>query len=285
MIFWLASYPKSGNTWVRSLLSTYLYAKNVTNDDVFLNLKNIKKFPSKPQFKDLLNFNLLMDPTIVKEKKLEDKLKICKEWILAQEKINKISHFTILKTHNFGGSYYGDWFTDEKNTCGFIYIVRDPRSIAISSSYHENTSIEQSVKNLLNENLTATNPGNLLEIRSSWKNHYLSWKRRNFSKLIVRYEDLHNDTYNCFKKILNFLKKFKNININENKILETIKICSFKNLSVLEDQKGFEEKDKKAEAKFFREGRIDEWKSKLNKDLIKKIENNFYEEMKELNYL
>ena len=283
MIFWLASYPKSGNTWVRSLLSTYLYAKNETNDDVFLNLKNIKKFPSQPQFKDLLNFNLLMDPTIVKEKKLEDKLKICKEWILAQEKINKISHFTILKTHNFGGSYNGNWFTDDKNTCGFIYIVRDPRSVAISSSYYEDRSIEQSVKNLLNENLTATNPGNLLEIRSSWKNHYLSWKRRDFSKMIIRYEDLYNDTYNCFKKILNFLKKFENISIDENKILETIKICSFKNLSALEDQKGFTEKVKGK--KFFRSGKINEWESKMNIDLIKKIENNFYEEMKELNYL
>ena len=69
----------------------------------------------------------------------------------------------------------------------------------------------------------------------------------------------------------------------KNKILETIKICSFENLSLLEDQKGFEGKSK--EKKFFREGRIDEWKNKLNKDLIKKIENNFYEEMKELKYL
>ena len=275
MIFWLVSYPKSGNTWIRSLLSTY--ENNETNDNVFLNLRTIKKFPNTSQFKDLLNFNLL------KENKLEDKLEICKKWILAQEKLNKISNFTILKTHNFGGSYNGSWFTDKKNTCGFIYIVRDPRSVAISSSCYENTSIEQSVKNLLNENLTATNPGNLLEIRSSWKNHYLSWKRRNFSKMIVRYEDLHNDTYNCFKKILDFLKKFKNINIDENKILETIKICSFENLSLLEDQKGFEEKSK--EKKFFREGRIDEWKNKLDKDLIKKIENNFYEEMKELKYL
>jgi hypothetical protein len=275
MIFWLASYPKSGNTWIRSLISTY--ENNETNDNVFLNLRTIKKFPNTSQFKDLLNFDLL------KENKLEDKLEICKKWILAQEKLNKISNFTILKTHNFGGSYNGSWFTDEKNTCGFIYIVRDPRSVAVSSSNYENTSIEQSVKNILNENLTATNPGNLLEIRSSWKNHYLSWKRRNFSKMIVRYEDLHNDTFNCFKKILDFLKKFKNINIDENKILETIKICSFENLSLLENQKGFEEKFKGR--KFFREGRVDEWKNKLNKNLIKKIENNFYEEMKELKYL
>ena len=91
--------------------------------------------------------------------------------------------------------------------------------------------------------------------------------------MIVRYEDLHNDTFNCFKKILVFLKKFKNINIDENKILETIKICSFENLSLLETQKGFEEKFKGT--KFFREGRVDEWKNKLNKNLIKKIENNF----------
>ena len=85
-------------------------------------------------------------------------------------------------------------------------------------------------------------------------------------------------------KILNFINDFKKINIDELKIKETIELCKLENLSRLEDKVGFEEKLKK-EKKFFRKGLVDEWKSQLNKDQIKKIENAFFEEMRELKYL
>ena len=112
----------------------------------------------------------------------------------------------------------------------------------------------------------------------------MSWKRRSYPRLIIRYEDLISDQYQYFEKILNFVNDFKKINIDELKIKKTIELCKLENLSKLEDQVGFEEKLKK-EKKFFRKGLVDEWKSQLNKDQIKKIENAFFEEMRELKYL
>ena len=53
MIIWLASYPKSGNTWVRSIISSLLYSDD--GDFNFELIKKIKQFPEKKYFKDLIS--------------------------------------------------------------------------------------------------------------------------------------------------------------------------------------------------------------------------------------
>jgi hypothetical protein len=283
MIIWIASYPKSGNTWVRSFLSTYIYAEK--NSSVFKNIKKIINFPNILHFKGIFEINkFTQEEQKDKKKKDKKKFEISKYWIAAQNKINLSNEITFLKTHNFGGSLEGNEFTNSENTSAVIYIVRDPRSVAVSNAYHNSISYDQSISDLFDEKIFSTNEGNLLEFRSSWKVNYLSWKRRSCPRLIIRYEDLISDQYQYFKKILNFINDFKKINIDELKIKETIELCKLENLSKLEDQVGFEEKLQK-EKKFFRKGLVDEWKSQLNKDQIKKIENAFFEEMRELKYL
>ena len=283
MIIWIASYPRSGNTWIRSLVTTHLYLDN--NKSVFENIKKITNFPNILHFKGIFEINQFTKDELEDQKKKDKrKFEISKYWIKAQEKINRNKEITFLKTHNFGGSIEGNDFTNSNNTLGVIYIVRDPRSVAVSNAYHNNISLEQSVEDLLDEKIFATNDGNLLEFRSSWKINYLSWKNRPYPKIIIRYEDLHFDIVNNFKKILNFIRDFKNISIDESKIKETINLCKIENLSKLEETIGFHEKLHN-EQKFFRKGLTDEWKSKLNKNQIKKIEGSFFEEMKELKYL
>ena len=283
MIIWIASYPKSGNTWVRSFLSTYIYAEK--NSSVFENIKKIINFPNISHFKGIFEINkFTQEEQKDKKKKDKKKFEISKYWIAAQKKINLSNEITFLKTHNFGGSLEGNEFTNSENTSAVIYIVRDPRSVAVSNAHHNSISYDQSISDLFDEKIFSTNEGNLLEFRSSWKVNYLSWKRRSCPRLIIRYEDLISDQYQYFKKILNFINDYKKINIDELKIKETIELCKLQNLSKLEDQVGFEEKLKK-DKKFFRKGLVDEWKSQLNKDQIKKIENAFFEEMRELKYL
>ena len=271
MILWLSSFPKSGNTWLRSLIACYLDEDR--SKSVFEKIKQIERFPSPSQFEGILNFDTLKN----------NELEICKYWIAAQEKLNLTDEFKILKTHNFGGSQKGSWFTNSENTCGFIYLVRDPRSVAVSYAHHINIPFERSVEIICNENQFERNEKNLIEIRSSWKVNYLSWKNRDYPKLIIKYEDLFTDTFDVFYKVLNFLGNFKKIQIEKKKIEETIKICSFENLSKLENQIGFIER--KGEENFFRKGLLDEWKKSLSKDLIKKIENNFKDEMISLGYI
>jgi len=270
MIIWIASYPKSGNTWVRAFLANY-FSKKTTG--VFDKTYGINGFPREKFFEGIV------DKELIKKNPFE----LFKYFIPAQKKINENNKLHFLKTHNFAGSFKNYPFTDASNTCGAIYLIRDPRSVAVSYAYHTNISFEKSVDQLLNENLTSVNDELYVEARLSWSIHAQSWINSNWPKVIIRYEDLHMDTFENFKKILLFIKKFSSFEVDDEKIKKTISICSFNNLSNEEKKKGFLEKLENIN--FFRKGEIDEWRNVLPKNLIQKIEKKFEKQMKELGYL
>ena len=280
MILWIASYPKSGNTWIRALISTYLYS----SDGLFYFdlLKKIPKFTQEKFFSPLTNLDKIKNQP----------LKITEYWKNAQMRINLDNKIKFFKTHNACVAYKNRWFTDETNTLGYIYVVRDPRAIACSLAYHSGTTYEEAVNDLINENKIGYNGAyKLAEIPGSWKINYLSWKKKKkFEGIVIKYEDLINDTENEFKKILIFLKKsFKAIENpeeyffdDEKKILKSIKSCQFSELRKMEDKYGFHEATNN---KFFRAGVKDSWKNELSYSLRTKIETSFKEEMIELGYL
>ena len=193
---------------------------------------------------------------------------------------NKIN---ILKTHSICGTINNNKFTNKENTLGFIYIVRDPRSVAISYAHHSNLSYEKTAEVITNDNHIVFDKDKIVTARSSWKMNYLSWSKSPYPRIIIKYEDLHKDTFVNFKKILFFLNTFMKIEIDENKIHKTIEKCSFDNLKYEEENFGFSER--MGNDNFFRKGLVDEWKSKLSSKSIKLIEDKFKSEMTELNYL
>ena len=273
MIMWLASYPKSGNTWVRALLTNYLYNENY-KENAFSKLDMIKSFPQKYAFKG-----------IVDELELEKNYMVLfKYFIEAQKKINQDTNLQIIKTHNICGSVNNFEFTDKENTLGSIYILRDPRSVAVSYAYHANISFEKSVEIMLDEKRITLHSKIYPEARSSWKIHLRSWLNHPMPKIFIKYEELEKNTHECFKSILIFINKFikKKIDINDQKILNAVQNCSFENLSKLENELGFVEKGKNVN--FFRKGKTDEWKTVLSSELISKIEQEFSEELKEFKY-
>ena len=128
MIIWIASYPKSGNTWIRSLIGSYFFTKTgVFNFEV---LKNIKQF--SPVISD----------SIINEK-LHYQSKVSQSWIPSQININKDNKIHFLKTHNAMCAINGNNFTDKFNTLAVIYIVRDPRNVLTSISHHYGMNQEQ----------------------------------------------------------------------------------------------------------------------------------------------
>ena len=270
MILWLASYPKSGNTWVRAFLSNY-FLKKTTN--ILDNIYNIENFPREKMFEGIVDKKLIE----------KDQFELFKYFIAAQKKINENNKLNILKTHNFAGSMKDYPFTDSNNTCGVIYLIRDPRSVAVSYAYHGNISFEKSVDLLLNEERIGINDKIYIEARLSWSIHAQSWINSKWPKVIIRYEDLHNDPFIYFKSILSFLRKFIKFEIDDEKIKKTIEICSFKNLSEEEKRVGF--KEQTGSVNFFRKGEIHEWKKTLPKNLIRKIEQKLEKQMKELGYI
>jgi hypothetical protein len=281
MIIWIASYPKSGNTWLRSLLSTYLYSKN--GDFNFELLRQIDQFPSRKYFDFFL-------------KDFKNLKNVSKYWIAAQDRINLFNQKTIfLKTHSALCTLENNPFTNRNNTKAAIYVVRDPRNLITSLSHHYSMTIDESYNFIINKDKiimqsetdasfgTATLLGN-------WSEHYKSWKGLNFAPvLIVKYEDLIKDTKSTFRNIINFLSRIIDVNINENRINNVIESCSFERLEKKEKKEGFFEavsskKDNKM-LKFFYLGKKNNWKNLLDPLVEKKTRSMFEKEMKELNYI
>ena len=172
------------------------------------------------------------------------------------------------------------------NTKAYIYLVRDPRSVVLSMASYQNVSVDRAAELMLNEGSYGSDDKDdfMIEIRSSWRINYLSWKKeKKFKGLIVKYEDLKKNPFENFTKILNFLKDFINFEINEEKIKRCIELCDFQKLKNLENKLGFDEAI--SSNVFFRKAELEEWKKSLDIKIKNKIESNFKNEMKELGYL
>ena len=181
MIIWIASYPKSGNTWVRSLLSAYFFTED--GEFNFNLLENIKKFPSE----DFIS------------EKLRDPLEITKYWRPTQEEILKGKKIKFLKTHNCLMQLNNNKFTTTKHTLGVIYIIRDPRNVLTSFKNHMDITYKDALKIMCKEDTVIfdelTKNYNASQFVSSWSKNYKTWLQNNpFKKHLVKYEDLEKNS-------------------------------------------------------------------------------------------
>ena len=283
MIIWLASYPKSGNTLIRSMLTAYLFSQDGNFNFDLLN--NIKQFPDNAVFT-----KLGID--------ISDEKEVVKNYIFAQEEINKRDGKSVrfLKTHSGLNNINGYSFTNYKNTLGAIYIARDPRKVLKSYANHSEITFEEAQKRILNFGIVGgkSDPINQTVIHSgSWASNYNSWKefKKKNKYLLVKYEDLITDKEKTFQQILKFIHKLKNIDfvLDKKKFNNIIQSTEFQKVQKLEDTKGFEEsvidKNTGKKIKFFRSGAKTNWKKSLDPILQNKIQKAFAKEMEELGYL
>ncbi|MBD1173210.1 sulfotransferase domain-containing protein [Pelagibacterales bacterium SAG-MED03] len=283
MIFWIASYPKSGNTWLRTLLSAYYYSKEGFFSDNLI--KNIGQFPEKKHFE---GFNYI--PKLV--------IDTSRFWIKAQERINKDNKLRFFKTHNVFGSINNRRFTDKNNSIGCIYIVRDPRNVITSLKNHYELKYQQALEWMLNHKKYIYDHEKEEEFGdfqfiSSWENNYKSWQsQKELPIKIVRYEDLLDQTYATFFEIIEFINKTtRNTDkkIDKLKLKNSINSTSFHKLKANEEKHGFSEaissRKENKQIPFFFLGPENDWKKILDEDLKIKLNNIFKKNLKELSYI
>ncbi len=282
MIFWIASYPKSGNTWLRALISSYYFSKTgIFSADL---LKNIGQFPEKSYFKDFdYNKNQITDTS--------------RYWIKAQEKINRDKKIKFLKTHNIFGKINNNNFTNKQNSIGCIYIVRDPRNVITSLKHHYEMSYSNALDFMMSEkkyifDYHSKNDFSDFQLISSWDKNYKSWKNQNIiPTLLIRYEDLLTETFSVFKNVVEFINyTIKNENeIDKNKLKNSIFSTEFNKLKDYEKKNGFSgavlSKQNLKKIPFFHLGPKNDWKKYIDKDMQNKILKAFKQDLFNLSYL
>ena len=283
MIIWLASYPKSGNTYVRAFLSAYYFSDNGQFD--FSQITNIDQFPHEKFFNQKVN-------------NFDEASKL---WVPIQKKINQDKKIRFFKTHSFLGNYKGNEFTSPETTLGAIYIIRDPRNVFTSIKNHYSLDNEKALKMITDKtrSLMSNNGSHAsLTYISSWAENYLSWLRNNkFRRLFVKYEDLIENRYETFRDLIVFTNALMNNveGVNKLKLQKAIETTNFNVLKKKEMSETFDGSDSSfknwrkfhSENKnlFFNLGPENDWKKNLEKEFAEKIETNFEKEMTKLKYL
>ena len=279
MIIWIASYPKSGNTWVRSFLSSYYYTNN--GEFNFELLKNIPQYPTSKFFRT----------------KIERPEDIIYQWSQSQEEICKRYKIIFLKTHNALITINNKHFTLPRFTKGFIYIVRDPRNVVTSLKNHYSLNYDEALDFMNNQKKYIFDNRKKFKIDystthflTSWSSHYKSWINTNlFPKYILKYEDLIKKPAKIFRELIEFTNKISNLekDINQIKLNKSIESTNFAKLQSLENENLFNEyildKNKK-KIKFFLLGPKNNWKGELTDKFGKKINSVFSKDINKLDY-
>ena len=278
-IIWISSYPKSGNTWMRFLISNYFF--NKSNEFNFQIADNtILMFPQLSLMKKIVDRKTL----------IENPFNISKYWLNLQKEVSiDGGNVVFFKNHNALISIEKNDFTNMDLTLAAIYIVRDPRDVVISYAHYKNESYDKVISDLCDKklfyNISSIDNFPYIEILGSWSYHYKSWKfgMPDMPRVIIKYEDLLKDCIGQFNNTIDFLSKILNHKKDNNKIQFSVKNSEFSLLQ--EGEKKFGMKTNKGKDKFFRTGKAEQWKDLLSLTQIKKIEASCKQGMKELNYL
>lgn len=271
-LIWLASYPKSGNTWLRSYLHNLLRNTSEPHDinkiDDFCLGESYVKWYERHAEKPLAELT---------------PLELAALRPAAQADFTRVFPDSVfVKTHNFLGEWLGYPLQNMDVTAGGIYVLRNPLDVALSMTHHFGLTIDEAIYRLGNEkSATGLTEMHMPEIHSSWSTHVRSWTQRpNPQLLVLRYEDLIHEPLKYFTLVAHFL----GLQPAQERIERAIRNSSFKSLKEQEQKTGFKEKSEHAQS-FFREGKADQWREKLTPEQIRQVISDHREQMQRFGYI
>lgn len=262
-IIWLASYPKSGNTWMRA----YLH--------------NLLRNPPKPaSINELDKFCLGESASIWfvgpahGDVGPRDPMTLTAEEAMARRpvahhlmtRVSKDSVFA--KTHNMLGEWKGHPLHNMSVTAGGIYVVRNPLDVVLSMVDHFGVDIDGAIDRLSDTNaVTDLSADHVPEYHGSWSLHVDSWTGHPNPQLhVVRYEDLEQKPFKTFLGVAKFL----GLNPPKERVNKAIKFASFKELKRQEQTGGFKERSEHADS-FFGRGKSGNWRNVLSDEQVTRI--------------
>jgi hypothetical protein len=261
-IVWLASYPKSGNTWFRAFLTALL---NPGLTEIDINNMHPSTIASSRQLFDELTGISSSDLT-------SDEIDRLRPMVYRQN-AKESDEIIYQKVHDaFTVLPDGKSLFPEDITKAVVYFIRNPLDIAVSFAHHLNISIDKTISLMDNPNY-AFCPYNdrlhnqLRQKLRTWSGHVKSWVDNSGLPLIViRYEDMKVKPIETFAKVITFMGLDKNMH----EIEKALELSSFDRLKKQEEKNGFLEKNTSSPS-FFRKGLSGDWENFLSPDQVKRI--------------
>ncbi len=270
-IIWLASYPKSGNTWLRVFLHNLLRNPNEPTG-----INSINQFclgEDSAAFYNSLDPRPLSTLTPAEIMALRPKV---------HELLTKAFPDSVfVKTHNLLGEAEGSPLVNMECTAGAIYVVRNPLDVAISYAHHFGLGLDEAIEQL-NYPGAGTPTTDLIarQFYGTWSMHVASWTQVAFpARHVVRYEDMTENPLETFRGVAEFL----GLDPPADRLQRAISHSSFEQLQSQENEKGFVERSQYS--RFFRSGRIGQWREGLSEDQVKQVVSDHRDQMERFGYV
>ena len=273
---WLASYPKSGNTWMRILLSNLLSGNETPEDINNLSLRDGMAC-HREDFEELTQ----LDSSLLRPHEIEELLPAVHDARAAT-----LTTARFVKVHDAWSH-----LPDGRPVLGAaaraaLYLVRDPRDIAVSFAFHQADTFDRTIERLNRPgNFLAAGQFHFAQKLDDWTSHVRSWlDQTDLPVCLIRYEDLRADTSGVFRRSLEFLgAEFPDEAAARDAVSRAVRHADFSELRRQESEKGFHERGAK-QAMFFREGRSGAWREHLSKAQVRQIEGAHAATMARLGY-
>ena len=276
-ILWIASYPKSGNTWTRALLNNLLKIIQDEDEGAPQNINRMNEYTiwdisAKPYEK-----------IIGQPPKDVDRAEIAKARPQVQEQIaERTDGLAMVKTHHALVMDRGVPTINFEVTSGAIYIVRNPLDVAVSFANHLGSTVDRAITEMGIRNLeTGVSETSVYEVYGSWSQHVESWTRKPHRAIyVMRYEDMLERPMETFGGLARHLL----LPATREQLQLAIDRSSFDELKKQEEEEGYREKPDSA-AKFFRSGKSGEWRHELTPAQVTKIVHDHHEQMARFGYM
>ena len=275
-IFWLASYPKSGNTWFRIFLANLL---NQSDKPLDLNHINTGMIASAREW---MEQTLGFDSTELSHDELDALRPSVYQWFSGE-----MPTFGYHKIHD-AYTYLPNQepMIPTAGCLGALYFIRNPLDVAISFANHSCCSIDEAINKMGNAEFAFCKGkfrqhNQLRQWLLSWSMHAKSWiEAKNMNVLVLRYEDMKNYSKTTFTRAVQFL----GIEATDKDIENALTNSAIDKLQQQEAESGFSEKPAKVE-RFFRKGIVGDWQSTLTESQIQRIIADHTEVMQQFGYL
>jgi len=263
-IFWLASYPKSGNTWFRLFLTSLL---NESDSSFDFNQLGYGQEPGKRKHFDELNG---FSSTSLSLAEINQIRPATLSWF--NHSVNEKQFFKTHSAYVYNEDRSPVLGSTQTGIAGAVYFVRNPLDVCISYAHHCNESIDDSIERMANKRMKSHKANKtcfIPEELGSWSENVSSWvNTQNIPVMVLRYEDMLANTFDTFSKACDFLKLEKDLTSIQNSIND----CDFKKLQKLEQNTVFTEKPSVSES-FFRKGVAGDWVNTLSSTQVERIVN------------